>query len=198
MIAKPDQRNRLMQKLKAETCIRRKNGNRECAERTKRLIRKGGTLFWGLRRVGHRRVTLSHVSCAPSSNWTCGFPASSSPIIFVRRLAPQSFQMAHFTYHLIQPTSVMKEVIPPSFLGSPPGALLLTPKPQLQFAPNGPVHLMECPIAVANPEIGAPPIQDRVQLLDHHADLPIGRKRSHCFANPLTDIAARPFARPHQ
>src|ERR1700722_966646 len=82
MIAKPDQRNRLMQKLKAETCIRRKNGNRECAERTKRLIMKGGTLFWGLSRVWHRRVTLSHVSCAPSSNWTCGFPASSSPIIF--------------------------------------------------------------------------------------------------------------------
>jgi hypothetical protein len=57
---------------------------------------------------------------------------------------------------------------------------------------------MECPIAVANPEIGAPPIQNRVQLLDHHADLPIRRKRPHRIADPLTDIAARLFARPHQ
>src|SRR5580704_16966260 len=30
---------------------------------------------------------MSHVPCAPSSNWTCGFPASSSPIIFFRRHA---------------------------------------------------------------------------------------------------------------
>jgi hypothetical protein len=36
----------------------------------------------GCGRVGHRRVALSHISCAPSSNWTCGFPASSSPTIF--------------------------------------------------------------------------------------------------------------------
>ena len=50
---------------------------------------------------------------------------------------------------------------------------MLTPKPQMQLAPNGPVHLMECPVAVADSEIGTPPIQNRVQLLDHHADLPI-------------------------
>src|ERR1700680_4520335 len=92
----------------------------------------------------------------------------------------------------------MEEVRPPSFLGSPPGALVLTPKPQLQLAPNGPVHLMECPITVADPKIGAPPIQDRVQLLDHHADRPIGRKGPDHFTNPVTDIAARLFARPHQ
>ncbi len=35
MIAKPDERNRLMQKLKAETWIRRKNGIYARAERTK-------------------------------------------------------------------------------------------------------------------------------------------------------------------
>src|SRR5580704_16274035 len=92
----------------------------------------------------------------------------------------------------------MEELIPPSFLGSPPGALVLAPKPQLQLAPNGPIHLMECPVAVADPEIGTPPIQDRVQLLDHHADLPIRRKRSYRLANPLTDITARLLARPHQ
>ena len=80
-------------------------------------------------RVGHRRVAMSHVSCAPSSNWTCGFPASGSPTIFFRRRAPQAFQMAHLPYHSIQPAAVMKEVIPPSLLGSPPGALVLTPKP---------------------------------------------------------------------
>src|ERR1700722_17268735 len=89
-------------------------------------------------------------------------------------------------------------MISPSFLGSPPGALVLAPKPQLQLAPNGPVHLMECPITVANPEIGTPPIQDRVQLLHHHADLPIGREGPHRFANPVTDIAARLLAWPHQ
>src|ERR1700730_16958670 len=92
----------------------------------------------------------------------------------------------------------MKKVIPPSLLGSPPGALVLAPKPQLQFAPNGPVHLMECPVAIADSEIGAPPIQNRVQLLNHHADLPIRRKRSHHLADPLADIAARLLAWPHQ
>src|SRR5204863_5773297 len=92
----------------------------------------------------------------------------------------------------------MQEVIPPSFLGSPPGALVLSSEPQLQLTPNGPVHLMECPVAVADPEIGTPPIQDRVQLLDHHPDLPIRRKRPHRIADPLTNIAARLFAWPHQ
>jgi hypothetical protein len=58
-------------------------------------------------RVGRRRVTMSHVSCAPSSNWTCGFPASSSPAIFFRRHAPQAGQMAHPSYHLVQPTSLI-------------------------------------------------------------------------------------------
>src|SRR3984957_5510251 len=57
---------------------------------------------------------------------------------------------------------------------------------------------MECPIAIADPEIGTPPIQDRVQLLDHYADLPIRRKRPHRLADPLADIAARLFTRPHQ
>jgi hypothetical protein len=45
------------------------------------------------RRVGHRRVTISHVSCAPSSNRTCGFPASGSPTIFVRQHAPSPFRV---------------------------------------------------------------------------------------------------------
>src|SRR5579859_145562 len=117
-----------------------------------------GWCHWGLCRVGRRRAAMSHVSCTPSSNRTCGFPASGSPIIFFRRLAPQSFQVAHLSHHLVQPASVMKEVIPPSFLGSPPGALVLSSEPQLQLAPNGPVHLMEGPVAVANPEIGTPPI----------------------------------------
>jgi hypothetical protein len=78
-------------------------------------------------RVGHRRGIAG--SCTPSSNRTGGFPASGSPIIFIRRLAPQSFQMAHFTYHLMQPTAVMKELIPPSLLSGPPRALMLAPKP---------------------------------------------------------------------
>jgi hypothetical protein len=45
MIAKPDLRNRLMQRLKAETCVRRKNGLTN--ERNGRIewLRKGGVLL---------------------------------------------------------------------------------------------------------------------------------------------------------
>src|SRR5712692_9726497 len=64
-------------------------------------------------RVGHRRVALSHVSCAPSSNWTCGFPASSSPAICVRRQAPQARQMAHPSHHWVQPTPFVQELVVP-------------------------------------------------------------------------------------
>jgi len=91
----------------------------------------------------------------------------------------------------------MKKVISPSFLGSSPEALVLSPKPQLQLAPNGPVHLMECPVAVADPEVGTPPVQDRIQLLDHHINSPVRWKRPHRLARPLADVAARLFAWPH-
>src|SRR5947207_8523590 len=56
---------------------------------------------------------------------------------------------------------------------------------------------MECPVAVADSEVGTPPIQYRVQFLDHDADLPIRRKRPHYLADPLTDMVARLFAWPH-
>jgi hypothetical protein len=129
MIATPGERNRLMQKLRAETCVRRKNGICARANGRSPLFYKEGGSLWGLRRVGDRRAARTHVSCLPSSNRTCGFPASGSPIIFVRRLAPQSFQMAHFAHHSVQPTSFMKKAISPSFLGSPPAALMLTSEP---------------------------------------------------------------------
>src|SRR3954447_20453384 len=83
----------------------------------------------GFHRVGRRRGAKPSVSCVPSSNRTCRFPASGSPITFVRRHAPQPFQVAHFPDHAIQPASFMKEAISPSFLSSPPGALVLSPKP---------------------------------------------------------------------
>ena len=82
-----------------------------------------------LRRVGHRRVALSHVSCAPSSNGTCGFPASSSPTTFFRRRAPQARQMAHSPYHLIQPTPFVQELIVPMLPSRPPTALVLASEP---------------------------------------------------------------------
>src|ERR1700733_6925976 len=149
-------------------------------------------------RIGRRRAAMSHVSCTPSSNRTCGF----SRIRLSDHLHPAACAAIPPSGSPSPPsdTADIGHVgsDPPSFLGSPPGALVLAPKPHVQFAPNGPVHLMECPVAVADPEIDTPPIQDRVQLLDHHADLAIGRKRSYRFANPLTDIAARLFARPHQ
>ena len=80
-------------------------------------------------RVGHRRVTLSHVSCAPSSNWTCGFPASSSPTIFFRRRAPQARQMAHPSYHSIQPTPFIQELIVPVLPSRPPTTLVFASEP---------------------------------------------------------------------
>ena len=112
------------------------------------------------------------------------------------RLAPQSFQMAHFAYHSVQPTSFMKKAISPSFLGSPPAALMLTPKPQLQLAPNSPVHLMECPVAVPHSEIGAPPIQTGSASGSPHR-----LARSTETTEPLharaDDVAARFLAWPH-
>ena len=90
----------------------------------------------------------------------------------------------------------MEKVISPSLLSSSPRALVLSPQPQLQLAANRPVHLMECPVTVADSEIGAPPIQDRIQLLDHYIDSPVGRKRTHHFARSLADIAARLFTWP--
>ena len=45
MVATPGQRDRLMQKLKAETCFRRKSGNRDGAEtdEASRSHRRGGS-----------------------------------------------------------------------------------------------------------------------------------------------------------
>ena len=48
MIATPGQRNRLMQKLRAETCFRRKNGiQNERSRRTESM--KKENVFWELR-----------------------------------------------------------------------------------------------------------------------------------------------------
>src|SRR5262249_6836425 len=83
----------------------------------------------GCGRVGHRRVALSYVSCTPSSNWTCGFPASSSPTIFFRQRAPQARQMAHSPYHLVQPTPFIQELIVPVLPSRPPTALVFASEP---------------------------------------------------------------------
>ena len=84
---------------------------------------------WGFRRVGDRRAARAHVSCLPSSNRTCGFPASGSPIIFIRVHAPQSFQMAHLPDHAIQPTAFMKKIVVPPSPSRSPGTLMFAPKP---------------------------------------------------------------------
>ena len=83
----------------------------------------------GFGRVGHRRVAQSHVSCAPSSNWTCGFPASSSPTIFFRRRAPQTGQVTHSPYHLVQPAAFIQELIVPALPSRPPTALMFASEP---------------------------------------------------------------------
>jgi len=48
---------------------------------------------------------------------------------------------------------------------------------------------MEGPVAVTDPEVGTPPIQYRVQLLDRHADLHVRRKRPRHLTDPPTDSA---------
>ena len=94
-----------------------------------RLLMDELAIAKGCGRVGHRRVALSHVSSAPSSNWTCGFPASSSPTIFIRRRAPQAGQMAHSAYHWVQPTPFIQELIVPALPGGPPDALVFASEP---------------------------------------------------------------------
>jgi len=56
---------------------------------------------------------------------------------------------------------------------------------------------MEDPVAVADPEIGAPPIQDRIQLPNHLTDRRATGERSDHFAYPIPDMLARLLARPH-
>src|SRR5260221_7071186 len=56
---------------------------------------------------------------------------------------------------------------------------------------------MECPVTVPNPEVGTPPIQDGVQLLDHHIDASVRRKRPCHFTHALANIAAGRLTRPH-
>src|ERR1700676_1605800 len=56
---------------------------------------------------------------------------------------------------------------------------------------------MECPVTVPNPEVGTPPIQDGVQLLDHHIDASIRPERPCHFAHALANIAAGLLTWPH-
>src|ERR1700746_725077 len=56
---------------------------------------------------------------------------------------------------------------------------------------------MEDPVAVADPEIGTPPIQDRIQLPSHLADRRATGERSDHLAYPIPDMLARLLARPH-
>src|SRR5919197_639092 len=56
---------------------------------------------------------------------------------------------------------------------------------------------MEDPVAVADPEIGTPPIQGRVQLPNHLTDRGAIGKRSDPLAHPIPDMLARLLARPH-
>src|SRR5215472_6198567 len=56
---------------------------------------------------------------------------------------------------------------------------------------------MKCPVTVPNPEVGAPPIQDGVQLLDHHVDASVRRERPRHFTHALANIAAGLLTWPH-
>jgi hypothetical protein len=74
-------------------------------------------------------VWLAHVSCTPSSNWTWGFPPSSSPTIFIRRRAPQTWEVAHPPYHLVQPTALIQEPVVPALPSRPPTTLVFASEP---------------------------------------------------------------------
>src|ERR1700730_16780052 len=56
---------------------------------------------------------------------------------------------------------------------------------------------MEDPVAVADSEIGTPPIQDRMQLPNHLADRRATGERSDYLAYPIPDMLARLLSRPH-
>src|SRR5437762_10989968 len=56
---------------------------------------------------------------------------------------------------------------------------------------------MKDPVAVADPEIGTPPIQNRIQLPNHLADRRATGERSDHLAHPIPDMLARLLARPH-
>ncbi len=50
-------------------------------------------------------------SCTPSSNRTGSFPTSGSPSSFLRRRAPQAFQVAHLAYRTIQSTAFVEKPV---------------------------------------------------------------------------------------
>ena len=83
--------------------------------------------------------------------------------------------------------------MPPSLLGSPPRALVLATEPQLHCAPHRPVHFMEGPVTVPDSEIGAPPIQNGVQLLDHQAQRPISTETTAPLRGPAGGCGDTPY-----
>src|ERR1700693_5302940 len=78
-------------------------------------------------RVGRRRAAYRTFPAPPHRTGRAVFPHPALRSSSSGGFAPQAFQVAHLAHHLVEPTSVMEKVIPPSFLGSPPGTLVLTP-----------------------------------------------------------------------
>src|SRR6266852_2501056 len=105
--------------------------------------------------------------------------------------------MAHPTYHLVQPTAFIQELVVPALPSRPPAALVFASEPQLQLAQHGPIDLVKDPVAVADPKIGTPPIQNRIQLPNHLTDRRATGKRPDHFAHPVADTLARFLAWPH-
>src|SRR6266496_6520454 len=105
--------------------------------------------------------------------------------------------MAHPPYHLVQPTAFVQELVVPALSSRPPTALVFASEPQLQLAQHGPIDLVKDPVTVVGPEIGTPPIQDRVQLPNHLPTRGATGKRPDYFAHPIPDMLARLLARPH-
>jgi hypothetical protein len=139
----------------------------------------------GFGRVGHRRVTLSHVSCTPSSNWTCGFSRIqlSDHLHPVARAASQAdgslsppFGTADTVYTGTDSSSASEPTA--NCVDVCVGAITAAHSAR----PNRSDGRSGC---CSRPEIGTPPIQDWVQLPNHLADRGATGKRSDHLAHPI-------------
>src|SRR5262245_56484363 len=104
--------------------------------------------------------------------------------------------MTHLPDHAIEAVDIVEDVEVPSPLGRTPRYAMFTAQPELHLLPHHPIHLVEHPIAVADPEVRAPAVQDRVELPDEIDQAMFACDRAHSLAHlqgyRLYRLASRP------
>jgi len=129
---------------------------------------------------------MSHVS-APSSNWTSG----SSRIQLSDQLLPAACDASPVGGSPFLPSGKADNVYTGTDSSSASGrsstTLAFASEPGLQLAQHCPIDLVKDPVAVADPKIGTPPIQYRIQLPNHLTDRNANGKRSDYIAHPIPD-----------